>query len=135
MRSHLKLLPAFSVMALLALADPASAQAADSAPSPDARLFAVEVRTGPNWDNGKSPGDQAYFKEHAAHLKRLRDAGHILIGARYSDKGLLVFSSKSAADVSALMAQDPSMAAGTFKYEVFDFNVFYSGAVQAPPRR
>lgn len=33
------------------------------------------------------------------------------------------------------MEQDPSMSAGTFVYEVHDFNVFYSGTVQSRPRR
>jgi uncharacterized protein YciI len=99
------------------------------------RLFAVEIRTGPSWDPAKSPGEQAFFREHSAHLKRLRDAGHVVMGARYADKGLVVFTAKASSDVKALMEQDPSMAAGTFVYQIHDFNVFYSGTVQSPPRR
>lgn len=103
--------------------------------SADQRLFAVEIKTGPTWDHSKPPGEQAFFREHSAHLKVLRDAGHIVIGARYSDKGLVVFTAKSSADVKALMEQDPSMSAGTFVYEIHDFNVFYSGTLQSRPRR
>ncbi len=101
----------------------------------DLRLYAVEIKTGPKWDAAKAPGEQAFFREHSANLRRLRDTGHIVMGARYSDKGLLVFTAKSAAEVRALMEQDPSISAGTFTYEVHDFNVFYPGTLQSKPRR
>ncbi len=119
------------------LAGPTNSQpaAAASSPTVEARLFAVEITTGPNWDPSKAPTEQSHFRDHSAHLKKLRDAGHIVMGARYSDKGLLVFTATSASEVKALMEQDPSMAAGTFKYGVHDFNVFYSGTLQARPRR
>jgi uncharacterized protein YciI len=118
--------------ALHAVAQPASPASGVEA---DQRLFAVEIRTGPTWDPAKPPGEQAFFREHSAHLKRLRDAGHIVMGARYADKGLVVFTAKSSPDVNALMEQDPSMAAGTFVYQVHDFNVFYAGTLQPRPRR
>lgn len=120
-----------------AWAGPAHAQtsAGASAPVPQIRLYAVEIRTGPNWDQAKPAHEQAKFREHSANLKKLRDAGHIVIGARYSDKGLLVFSAHAAADVKAMMDQDPSIAAGTFTYDVHDFNVFYPGAVPGRPAR
>ncbi|MBN8481230.1 MAG: hypothetical protein J0L88_06510 [Xanthomonadales bacterium] len=126
---------ALSAMLLLgagtmgALADPPAAQATATA------LFAVEVTTGPGWDKAKPPGEQAFFREHSAHLKRLRDEGRIVVGARYSDKGLLVFRATSADEVRAWMAGDPSMQAGTFASEVHPFNVFYPGQLDAPPRR
>ena len=88
-------------------------------------LFAVEIRTGPNWDSTKPPAEQAFFRDHSAHLKRLRDEGHILMGARYSDVGLLVFSASSADAVDALMRADPSIIAGTFRYAVHSMNAFY----------
>ena len=124
-------------LALAAYVPAAGAQPASNAPVPgtDARLFAVEVKVGPKWDSSKPPGEQAFFREHSANLRQLREAGHILLGARYSDKGLLVFTAPSAAAVRAMMDQDPSIAHGTFGYEVHDFNVFYPGAVQAPARR
>lgn len=93
------------------------------------RLFAVEVTVGPNWDTAKAPNEQAYFKEHSENLKQLRDAGHIVMGARYSDIGLVIFSAESADGVRAFMERDPSMNAGTFKYEVHPFNAFYPGTI------
>ncbi|MEM7291628.1 MAG: hypothetical protein AAF412_14870 [Pseudomonadota bacterium] len=91
--------------------------------------FAVQINVGPNWDESISPYEQPFFKEHSAHLNELRSAGHIVMGSRYSDVGLLIFHAKSAEDISALMDEDPSMEAGTFSYEVFPMNVFYPGFV------
>ncbi|MDH3647022.1 MAG: YciI family protein [Gammaproteobacteria bacterium] len=102
-----------------------------SAAEPELRLFAVEIKVGPNWDSSKSPNEQAFFEEHSSNLKHLREAGHIVMGARYSDIGLIIFSARSAEAVEALMSQDPSMTAGTFKYEVHALNVFYPGLVQS----
>ena len=109
------------------------AQSAETAAvaEPELKLFAVEITVGPNWDSSKAPNEQAFFKEHSANLTHLRDAGHIVMGARYSDKGLVIFSARSAEEVRVLMEQDPSMTAGTFVYEVHAFNVFYPGLVQA----
>ena len=91
--------------------------------------FAVEISVGPGWDESISPYEQAYFKEHSAHLAELRQAGHIVMGARYSDVGLLVVQALAAEDVRDLMDGDPSMKAGTFQYEVYPMNVFYPGLV------
>lgn len=91
--------------------------------------FAVEISVGPGWDDSISPNEQAYFKEHSAHLAALRKAGHIVMGARYSDVGLLVVQAFTADDVRALMDDDPSMKSGTFQYEVYPMNVFYPGFV------
>lgn len=108
---------------------PAQSVAAERDESAATRLFAVEITVGPHWDDELAPGDQAFFREHSANLRRLRDAGHIVMGARYSDKGLIIFSAPSENDVRAMMDVDPSMEAGTFVYEVFAFNVFFPGSV------
>jgi uncharacterized protein YciI len=98
-------------------------------------LFAVQVRTGARWDPAKPPAEQAFFREHSAHLKRLRDAGHIVVGARYADVGLLVVAAADEAAVRTLMDEDPSMKAETFRFDVHPFNVFYGGTLQPRPRR
>ena len=92
-------------------------------------LFAVQVTIGPNWDAEKPTHEQAFFNEHSAHLKSLREAEIIVLGARYSDIGLLIFKATSVDEVRTLMDSDPSMQAGTFQYDVHPFNVFYPGAV------
>lgn len=91
--------------------------------------FAVEISVGPAWDPSVSPNEQAYFKEHSMHMAALRKAGHVVLGARYSDVGLLVIQALTADDVRALLDDDPSMQAGTFQYEVYPMNVFYPGFV------
>lgn len=96
--------PALMMLGALAIGVPAPhvmAQPATpaSAAEADLKLYAVEIKIGPTWEPAKPPGEQAFFREHSAHLKRLRDAGHIVMGARYADKGLVVFGAKSAADV------------------------------------
>jgi uncharacterized protein YciI len=134
-----RLVTAFGVIATAgASLRPVRAQAPPAASSADGdtqRTFAVEIRTGPGWDARKPPQEQAQFREHSAHLRRLRDAGHIVLGARYSDKGLLVVAAADVAAVRALFEADPSMQAGTFVFEVHPLAVFYGGCVQPPARR
>ena len=101
---------------------------AEESTEPEARLFAVEITVGPNWDSEKIANEQAYFKEHSANLKQLRAAGQIVMGARYSDNGLIVISATSADEVKTMMDKDPSITAGTFTYEVHDMFVFYPWA-------
>ena len=114
----------------------ARAQAASAAAAAsEALLFAVEIKVGPKWDASKPPQEQAFFREHSANLRRLRDASQLVVGARYSDKGLIVISAADIASVKALMDQDPSFAAGTFVYEVHPMNVFYAGELKARVRR
>jgi hypothetical protein len=57
----------------LIAASPASSQDArpDKPPTP---LFAVVFRTGPSWDATKPSNEQAFFMEHPANLRRLREA-------------------------------------------------------------
>lgn len=98
-------------------------------------LFAVEIKTGPNWDAAKPAQEQAFFREHSANLKRLRDAGALVMGARYSDKGLVVLAEEDIVAVKAMMDADASVSAGTFVYEAHPFNVFYAGTVRARPRK
>lgn len=117
----------------------ASALAQATAPSQapgasDLPLFAVEIKVGPNWDAAKPPPEQRFFKEHSANLRRLRDAQHLVLGARYADKGLVVLAAPSLEDARAMLEPDPSFKAGVFAYELHPFNVFYPGTVQGRAR-
>jgi uncharacterized protein YciI len=131
---------AFAALALASLptarAQPdagSGSAAAEARPEPaEPRLFAIEITVGPGWDASKPPNAQAYFAEHSANLRRLRESGQLVMGARYSDKGLIVVRADSPDEVHAMMAQDPSIEAGTFRYEVHPFAVFYPGSIEAP---
>lgn len=89
------------------------------------QLFAVEIKTGPSWDASKAAHEQANFKEHSENLQRLRGEGKIVMGARYSDIGLIIISALTADEVVAMMEQDASMQSGTFVFAVHAFNMFY----------
>ena len=112
----------------------AQAPAAPAIPTPAAPLYAAVYKTGPKWDAAKPPGDQAFFKDHSAHLAKLRAAGTIVMGARYADVGLIVVSAASEADARKIFDVDPSVVAGTFAVDVHRFSVFYSGFVGTPPK-
>ncbi|MBL8517888.1 MAG: hypothetical protein JNM76_13075 [Betaproteobacteria bacterium] len=110
---------------------PAEATKPAAPPATAAKLFAIEITTGPSWDAAKPPGQQAYFREHSAHLKKLRDEGRIKMGARYADKGLVIIEAADEAEARALVEADPSMKAGTFKFTLAEMRVFYPGQVGA----
>jgi uncharacterized protein YciI len=105
------------------------ASAPASAPAAAKPLFAVEIRTGANWNAALAPNQQAFMREHSANLRKLRDEGRIRIGARYGDVGLIVFEAATIDEVRAWMDADPSIKAGTLRFEVFPFGVFYGGSV------
>lgn len=131
----MRLLLRLAALALLAtlVSSQAIAQAPASAEADQPnRLFAVQIRTGPKWDASKPARDQLHFREHSANLKRLRDGGHLVMGARYSDVGFIVLSAKSEAAAKAMMDEDPSIKAEVFRYDIHLMSVFYPGTVEAP---
>lgn len=121
---------AATVLAAFAL----SGSAQDAAPpkppaAPAAKFFAVEFRTGPKWDAAKPPNEQAFFPEHSQNLNRLRQEGRILLGGRYSDRGLLVLSAASEEEVRKLFEADPAVVHQTFVFDLWEFRPFYPGCV------
>ena len=121
---------AWALLLTVAAATASAEEAAASVAASSGRLYAVEIRTGPAWDQAKPAHEQAWFKEHSAHLRKLREQGGLVLGARYSDKGFIVLRAASAEEARAMMDQDVSIRNATFRYELHDFNVFYGGAVQ-----
>ena len=98
-------------------------------------LFAVEITVGSKWDQSKPPQEQQFFQDHSSNLKRLRDSGALIMGARYSDKGLVVLAAQDEAEARAMMDEDPSMKAEVFKYQIHPFSVFYGGTIKTRARR
>lgn len=107
----------------------------DAAAGPATSLYAVEFRTGPAWVANKPPNAQAHFAEHSANLRRLREAGALRIGARYADKGLVVIEAASMDAARDMVDADPSIAAGTFVYEIHEFALFYEGNLTRPAKQ
>lgn len=116
----------FSLLALFAFAINTAADETEIVGA----LFAVEITTGPALDDALPAHEQPGFTEHSANLKRLREDGALLMGARYSDIGLLVIRADDMAAVEAMMAADPTIDSGVFQYEAHPMNVFYEGAIE-----
>jgi hypothetical protein len=53
-------------------------------------LYVIIYSKGPSWDNTKSPNEQLSFTEHAGFMGKLRKDGFTKVGARYSDKGMII---------------------------------------------
>ncbi len=126
------------MMLAAALLTLASVQSAPSAAPPDTtpapgRFFAVEFRPGAKWDAAKPPQEQPGFGDHSQNLQRMRKEGRILLGGRYSDRGLLVLSGVSEDEIRALFAADPTISSGVFVFDVWEFRPFYAGCVGSKP--
>jgi uncharacterized protein YciI len=128
-------LPVAAIAFLAAHCAFAQVQQATSAAPGELPLFAIEITVGSKWDQGKAPQEQQFFREHSSNLKRLRDAGSLVLGARYSDKGLLVLAAQDEEQARAMMDEDPSIKAEVFKYQIHPFSVFYGGTINARARR
>lgn len=92
------------------------------------KLFAARFVTGPMWAAGQPVSEQQFFREHSAHLAKLRHDGVIQFGARYGDTGLIVVRAADAGAARRLFADDPSLGAGTFALTVDPFSAFYAGS-------
>ena len=121
-------------IASVAIGAMAQAQPTTSPPN-EAPLFAVEITVGAKWDSSKPAHEQQFFREHTSNLKRLRDSGALIVGARYSDKGLVVLTAQDEEQARAMMDEDPSMKAQVFRYQVHPMSVFYGGVLNTRARR
>ncbi len=104
-----------------------SGQTADS--SKTLPLFAVLYTTGHAWDTTKSPNEQTAMRDHSALMQKLRKEGTTVLGGRYSDKGLLIMRASTESELLSTLSTDPSVQAGTMKFELFPFSPFYEGCV------
>ena len=124
-------------LALLVAATAAGAQAPPAGAGPAAaaaattatRQYLVVFSLGPAWDKSRPPPEQPRFADHGRNLKRLRDAGAIVLGARYADKGMLVLRAESEAAARAEIENDPGVQAGIFTFELNELRAFYPGFV------
>jgi hypothetical protein len=90
-------------------------------------LYIVTYTTGPSWDANKKPSEQAYFKEHSANLSKWRKEGIIQLGARYSDKGIIILKAPSLLVAKELVLRDEGVLYKLFEADIQKFNVFYPG--------
>lgn len=114
---------------------PVESTSAKSSESTETRLYIVQFSVGPSWIAEKPPHEQTSFGEHGRNLKRLRDAGTIVLGARYSDKGMIVLRAESEERARTEMSADPGVRAGIFTFELFALRPFYDGCINVEPAR
>jgi len=96
----------------------------------DQKLFIVIYTPGENWNNSKQPQDQDYFNFHSKRLQNYRKEGKILLGARYSNKGMIIMPAETEEEIKKIVYADSAVLAKTFNAEVFPYNVFYDGCVK-----
>lgn len=96
---------------------------------PKRNYFAMVYTTGENWDTTKQAHEQQFFSDHSKHLSALRKEGKIIIGGRFSDKGLMIIECTDETEATRLINSDPSVKNKVFKAEVFPFMLFYEGTL------
>ncbi len=114
----------------LALASCAHAQAPTPAPAAaPAKPFKMRtymfvlLERGPAWTSEKTPESQKLFEGHMANIKAMGRAGKLLIAGPFDDDvnradalaGIFIFDTTDEAEVKALLANDPAIAAGRLK--------------------
>lgn len=93
------------------------------------QYYVVLYTIGQSWDTAKAYHEQAYFTEHSAYLSKLRKEKVIVMGARYSDTGMIVINAKNDRHASELVNADQAIRNKLFKAEVFLFEPFYKGCI------
>ena len=93
-------------------------------------LFIAIFSLGPSWQADKPAHEQAYFKEHSTNLKKLRAEKKILVGARYSDKGMIIITAANEQEARAILEPDPMVANKVFNLELYPFDPFYKGCIE-----
>ena len=91
--------------------------------------FIVLYTTGENWDTTKQFYEQAYFKEHSAHLSALRKAKRIQLGGRYSNTGMILITAKDETEANELITKDEAIKHKLFNTKIYPFDAFYKGCI------
>ena len=104
--------------------------APDTTPAAPLPYFIAIFSLGPAWQKDKPAHEQLYFKEHSANLRKWRDDKKIVLGARYSDKGMIVLSAHNEAEARAWLENDPMVVNKLFNLELYPFTPFYLGCLE-----
>src|SRR5262245_40900546 len=104
------------------------AQEAKPAPAPAAPKFEMTtyyfgmLTRGPNAGTGTPEEREKIQAAHLANIKRLHDAGKILVAGPFADngewRGIFIYKCASLEEAQALAATDPAVAAGRLKIEI-----------------
>ncbi|MFS4468877.1 YciI family protein [Maribacter sp. 2210JD10-5] len=92
--------------------------------------FIALYTVGDGWDINKQPNEQPYFKEHSNHLDQLRKDNTIVIGARYSDTGMIVIKATDFDMAKNILLNDIAVKNNLFHVEIQPFSPFYKGCLE-----
>ncbi|MEM8998763.1 MAG: DUF5694 domain-containing protein [Bacteroidota bacterium] len=91
--------------------------------------FVALYTLGERWDTSKPPSKQVYFGAHSAFLSKLRSEKQIIVGARYSDTGMIILKSESLEKAKETLHADLAIKNKLFQIEIHPFNAFYGGKI------
>jgi uncharacterized protein YciI len=105
---------------------PAADREGEEAPAPPMKMkryFLALLYKGPTWSPGESPEVVALQEGHLANIRRLADAGKLVLAGPFEDagdlRGLFVLDAASIEEARALCDSDPAIAAGRLRAEIF----------------
>jgi uncharacterized protein YciI len=106
---------------------PAASPAAGKAGEPPAEMttyYFVMLVKGPNWTGASNP---ELMKQHLAHLRRMWEAGKMVIAGPLLDdgntRGLCIYKVASVEEAKKLASDDPAVKAGRLAVEVHPWMV------------
>lgn len=102
----------------------------DQKPEVKQSMFVVLYTPGAGWDANKPPNEQKHFAVHSKRLAALRKEQRIKVGARYSDKGMLILQAVSLEEAHGIINADSAVIDATFTAEIHPMMVFYKGCVE-----
>lgn len=87
------------------------------------RYFLALLHKGPTWAPGESAEVLALQEGHLANIRRLADAGKLVLAGPFEEagdlRGLFVLDAASIEEARALCDSDPAIAAGRLRVEIF----------------
>ena len=101
----------------------------DDHPESGQKYFIAEYTTGKKWDKELDFSQQPHAGAHSRFLSSLRNKGVIELGARYEDKGIIVFTSTDLQAATSLIKSDSAVAHQLFDVNVNEISFFYEGCI------
>ncbi|MCD6065947.1 MAG: hypothetical protein K0S33_773 [Bacteroidetes bacterium] len=86
--------------------------------------FVVLYTISAGWDTTKQFHEQVFAAEHSDYLSKLRKEKTIVMGARYSDTGMIIIKAKNETEAREITGKDPAIQNNLFKTQVFFLNRF-----------
>lgn len=107
---------------------PATRAAEPAKPAPAEPKFEMTtyyfglITRGPNAGTGTQEEREKIQAAHLANIKRLHDAGKLLVAGPFADsgdwRGIFIYKCASLEEAQSLAATDPAVAAGRLKVEI-----------------